>query len=312
MKNIKKIIAIVIGYLIIMNCMPVYASINFDKTTSSDEQEMINKREEYADEVNDILLSYALEAEEIAPIDGDYINFDKMVKFYYNVDLLKKDAVTHDIMKIEIKDKEYDYSLPVIFDDATVMMDIRIEKPLTEEEYELYDEELIEFYENRVGTWVVKSKSVYGGVDDYKADIEKLLKKNNITDCYVYCLADFTYSVNMAAIICTDNPDDTRFIVLDQMLNAEDMELDRETLYTLDEMKNFAARENELLEEMIAQEGDDGPYFGGGLSDTSTTHQSYNAKIIIIASVAGAVLLATVVTIVCVVNKKRKAKNIES
>lgn len=311
MKNIRRIIAIVIGCLTIMNCIPAYASINFDKTVSSDEQELMKKSEEYAAAVNDLLLSYALEGEEIAPIDGDYIDFDKLVKFYYGVDLLKKDAVTRDIMETEIKDKEYDYSLPVIFNDTTVMMDIRIEEPLSEEEYELYDDELIDFYENRVGTWVVKSKSIYDGVDDYKADIEKLLRKNDITDCTVYCLAGFTYSVNMTAVVCTDNPDDTRFIVLEQTFNEENMELDRETLYTLDEMKNFAAKENELLEEMIAQQGDDGPYFYGGLLNDSVNLLS-DTKIIIIVSAAGAVVLATIVITVCVINKRKKAKNIES
>lgn len=62
---------------------------------------------------------------------------------------------------------------------------------------------------------------------------------------------------------------------------------------------------------MLAQLDGEGPYFGGGLSDTSA-HQPYNTKIIIIASVAGIVLLATVVSVVCVVNKRKKTRITES
>lgn len=310
MKNIKKIMAVVIGCLIIMNCIPAYASINFDKATSSDVQEMMNKREEYADYANEMLLSNEIE-KEIAPIDGDYIDLEQMIKVYCNVDLLNYDVITNNTMNEILKDKEYVYSLPVTIDTVTVLMELQIEPPLSEEEYENYDEERIAFYENRVGTWSVQKTTAYDGVEHRISDVEKVLKENGITDCDVYFIGALTRSVNLAAVVCTDNPDDTRFIVVNQMGNEEDMELDKETLYTLDEMQNFSAKENELLKDMLAQLDGEGPYFGGGLSDTSA-HQPYNTKIIIIASVAGIVLLATVVSVVCVVNKRKKTRITES
>ena len=310
----KKIFVMIITVIIMLNCISVYAYASeyfYDESINSDIQEIENRADYIVHEVNVIL-----EKEDKNPIENKDIDYSKIVKISSATGLFDNEKIDENIISEEIKKNNYNYSLPVNCDGITILLTINKGTPLTEKEYEIYTQEDIEFYESQIGEWVIPSIDILPDSVDYKAEIENTLKKNNIDSSKVYIISGISPSIHLAAVICTDN--DIQFKVLEQFEPMDKdnekgyIPFDKNALYSYDEVKTVVDKENEEYQKLQELYGDEEMIIGDGLPYSSQTDKTLENKILILSIVSGVAVVAIAVTVVCVVNKKKKAKNIES
>ena len=305
----KKIIAVLIACLILLNCMPVYASVGTNTLIDSETvDETIKEREDFIiKSVNKVLES---EDKEKLSSDDD-IDYNKIIREFYCPDLFSDGEITKEKMREYTKDQEFSYVLPVNCNDMSVVGKLRIRKPLTKEKLEKYSEDMIEYYQSEEGKWYFSEIGSQPSLVDYKDTVIKVLEKNNIENSDVYFISGISRHIDIAALICTDNPDDARFLVLEQYgvktgecdyLDYQVM-LDINTLYTYDEIKAIVDADLAELESIP-----DGEFGTPGIVTQTSTPKTDNSKTIIISSVAGVAVLAIAVAAICIAKKKKTEK----
>ncbi len=311
MKN--KIISILIACLILLNCTPVFADTGTNIIVGSETiDETVLERKDYIfDYISDLF-----ESEKEIHIDNNDVDYSKMIRKFIGLDIFEGNELTKSKMKEYTENQKTFYLLPVQHDGVTVISTLQIREPLSDETKEKISSENLEFYENQTGKWYISFAEIRPrAVDYYKDIVEKALVKNNIENSEVYFVGGVCSHIGLAAIICNDNPDDTRVLVLEQYeaetgaidkADAFDSQiiLDKDTLYTYDEIKAIVDEDkenrNSFTEESVGYIGSPTP--------TSDAPAADNNKIIIISAISGAAALAIAVAAICIVKKKKSTK----
>ena len=311
MKN--KIIAILTTCLILLNCSPVLANGNNIIVGSETIDKTIFEQEDYiVDYVNDMLGEY-----DKSNIEKTDIDYSKIIREFVGVDIFQDDVLTDNKMQEYTANQDVYYVLPVQYDGATVLSTLKIGEPLDDETKKTMSNEDVEFYENRIGEWYICFSNVRPRiVDNYKDIVDRVLEKNNIQNSKVYFIGSPCSHIDLAAVICNENPDDTRVLVLEQYhtecgyieksdaLDGQVL-LEKETLYTYDDIKTLVDADKEAVSKL--PEGSMG-YLGVPLESSETTTLTDNNKIIIISAVAGAAVLAIAIAAICIAKKKKAEK----
>lgn len=296
MKN--KIISLLLMILIMINCISAYANEGVVYSESAKEIEEIKAREEYfIKSTNSTIISEGMDE-----IDENNIDYSKITKIYAGMySIMDCDKLNNEMIQDCVESADSFYYIPVENNGKTALLNVQIRKPITDDNVkELLSDEEIEKYQKSVGEWNLSVVSIYDYEIDYKAEVDKVLKENNISDATVYFLGGISNTIDLVAVICTDNPDDTRFKILEQFDSKTEGDggstLDKNILHTFDEIKAVTATEKVQLN----------PDY-----DTSSGVSSFptdNSKIIIISAVSGVAVFAIVIASICIVKKKKKDK----
>ncbi|MDE6863072.1 MAG: hypothetical protein K2J41_01650, partial [Eubacterium sp.] len=250
-------------------------------------------------------------------IEKSDIDFSKMIREFVGLDVFQDDELTDSKMQEYTANQKIYYQLPVQHEGATVLSVLQIGEALDDEAKKDLSAEDIEFYENETGKWIISfSDARLRIVDNYKDIVERALEKNNIQNSKVYFVGAPCSHIDLAAVICNDNPEDTRVMVLEQYHSEcgfidESKALDgqilfeKDALYTYDEIKAIVDADKEASANL--PEGSVG-YMGVPLQTSVTTPTTDNSKIIIISAVSGAAVLAAAIAAVCIVKKKKAVK----
>ena len=307
MKN--KIFAVLTACLILLNCTPVFANTIVGSETVD---ETVVEREDYIlNSVNSML-----EIEFKNSINSNDIDYNKMIRRFHFTNLFESEGLNQSQMKEYTENQDVVYLLPIPCDDVTALSTLEIRKPLTDEDKKHLSEDDIEFVQEQVGKWFISVKGIRPGNIDYKNTVETVLEKNNIKNSEVYFVGGICSHISLAAIICNDNPEDTRILVLEQY-GAEtgtleetfdyQVILEKDKLYTYDEIKTIVDADKEVYEN-IPEDSIGGIGAPVQTSVDATAPANDNNKIIIISVVSGAVVLAVAIAAVCVIKKKKTAK----
>ena len=297
MKN--KVIAIVIASFILLNCTPVFANTIENTNIFVDApsvEEIIKLEKTIIYEVNS-----TFESENIH-IDSNNIDYDKIITLYTDVELYKSGKPNNEQMQEAIKKSNVVHYLPIEYNEKTIMVCFQKGEELTEESKEKLSLDTIENLEKNIGKWHIASLGIQSQIIDYKEEIQKTLKENNIENSHIYFVTELTQNITMGALICSDNNDNTQFKILRQFESKTEGDggstLDKNVLHSYEEIKAFADSESEIF-----QTDYDGAWGATATSD--------NSKIIIISAVSGVAVLAITIAAVCIVKKKKNTKAID-
>ena len=297
MKN--KVIAIVIASFILLNCTPVFANTIENTNIFVDApsvEEIIKLEKTIIYEVNS-----TFESENIH-IDSNNIDYDKIITLYTDVELYKSEKPNNEQMQEAIKKSNVVHYLPIEYNEKTIMVCFQKGEELTEESKEKLSLDTIENLEKNIGKWHIASLGIQSQIIDYKEEIQKTLKENNIENSHIYFVTELTQNITMGALICSDNNDNTQFKILRQFESKTEGDggstLDKNVLHSYEEIKAFADSESEIF-----QTDYDGAWGATATSD--------NSKIIIISAVSGVAVLAIAIAAVCIIKKKKNAKAID-
>lgn len=273
----SKVIAFLAIGVILITSTPIYASTNVNSNIIVDADSIEDIKvleEEFVDEINSTLLSNDTH------ISGNDIDYNKMITLYTDIELYKNGKPDNARMQEAIKDSKYVYYLPIDYNEKSILVCIQKDKD-TEK-------------------WHIASMGFQSVYIDYKGEVEKLLKANNIENSYVYFVNDLTDSITMGALICSDDSDNVWFKILKQFESKTNDDggstLDKNCLYSYENIKKIADSEIEAYR--------DG--FDGAWSNISILTD--NSKIIIISAVAGAAVLAIAIAAICIAKKKKAEK----
>lgn len=303
MKN--KIISLLLMMLIIINCIPVYASNGIVYSESAKEIEEIKAREKYfIEDTNSTIITEGMEE-----IDENSIDYSKITKIYAGMySIMDYDELNNKTMQDCVESADSFYYIPITNNGKTALLNVQIRKPITESAKEILTDEEIEKFQETVGEWNLPVISIYDYEIDYKAEVDKVLKDNNISNGTAYFLGGISNTLDLVAVICTDNPDDTRFQILEQFESKTEGDggstLDKNVLYTFDEIKAFVSNEHETK-----NINSDGEILDDGVLGHTPTPD--NNKIIIISAVSGVAVLAAAIAAVCIIKKKKNAKTVD-
>ena len=301
MKN--KAISLLLMMLIMINCIPVYAGNGIVYSESAKEIEEIKAREKYfIEDTNSTIITEGMEE-----IDENSIDYSKITKIYAGMySIMDCDELNNKTMQDCVESADSFYYIPVTNNDKTALLNVQIRKPITESAKEILTDEEIEKFQKTVGEWNLSVISIYDYEIDYKAEVDKVLRENNISDGTAYFLGGISKTIDLVAVICTDNPDDTRFKILEQFDSKTEGDggstLDKNALYTFDEIKAVTNTEKENVQL--------NPDYDTALGISSVPTPDNN-KIIIISTVSGVAVLAAAIAAVCIVKKKKNAKAID-
>lgn len=308
MKN--KIIALIVMCLMFANCIPAFANTDVNSNTivgTENIDEIKYKEEEFIESFNQTISSESMDK-------IDKLNYDKAVRLY-QADILQYDELTNEIMQESIKDAISFYYIPIFSNGKTGALNIQQRLPLTDDVRENLTQEEIEKYEASIGEWHNPVIDFYDYTFDYKGEIEKALEENHIENANVYIVCAISQSITTVAVICTDNPDDTKIKILEQFDQTEDglsgSPLDKNVLHTLDEIKEVVSQETPVADdEDAAAVSNDIQLLDTDLNVSDEDNEKGNT-LLIISIVSGVAVVAIAVAVICVIRKK-KAKNIES
>lgn len=301
MKN--KVIAIIIACLIMLNCIPAYASTNYIAGTDA-VNEIKEIEEAIIDEIN-----YTLSSEDVRQFSIEDIDYNKIVTLYKTDQMFLNDYINDEKMQDYVSDNDYSFIIPLYDNDKTVLVSLIKVKPITDEERVSLPAEMLESIESTVGQWIVGSVAVKEGVIDYRADLEKALVENDINNCNVY-FTNCCVFVELIAVICDTDSDRTMIKILKQHDGIGEMKselLDIDVLHSYDEMKAFV--ESTIVESSDSEEM---KYMGMGVSNSSQTEEPTNNTVLVISIISGVAIVAIAVITVLAIRKKKKIKNIES
>lgn len=308
MKN--KIIALIVMCLMLTNCIPAFAGTNVSSNTivgTENIDEIKYKEAEFIDYINGHLTSENME-------NITEINYDDAVKLYL-ADILQYDELTNEIMQECTKDVNCFYYVPIFSNGKTAAMNIQQRLPLTDDVKVSLTQEEIEKYEAGIGEWYAVGTEIYSYTFDYKSEIEKSLEKNHIENANVYIVCAISRVITTVAVICTDNPDDTKIKILEQFDQTEDglsgSPLDKNVLHTFDEIKEVVSQETPIADDQdAAAVSNDIQLLDTDLNVSNEDNEKGNT-LLIVSVVSGVAVIAIAVTVICIIIKK-KAKNIES
>lgn len=295
MKN--KIIAILTACLILLNCTPVFANTFAGDDTVSEIKEA---EKSIVQIVNDIASS-----EDFKQCSIDDIDYNKIYKVYLGMSkAFENSEMNNEIMQNCLKNEIYAYYVPVYDDVQTSLVTVVKNEELTDEEKDLFPDKEIEKYEASIGKWEASSIEIIKEIRDYKGDVEKTLTDNNIENANVYLLGAISSDIRLAAVICTDNPADTKIKILEQFESEKEnvgSKLDKNVLYSYDEIKAIVDEDREARKDFPED-----AVGGVGAPAATSAPTVDNNKIIIISVVSGVAVLAIAVTAFCIVKKKKK------
>lgn len=311
MKN--KLIAVLVICLVLINCIPVLANTIQNTIIGSEAvDETVVEREDYI--LNSI--NSMLEIEGKNAVDGNDIDYNKIIRKFRLSNLFEGKQLNKNQMKEFTKNQDIIYMLPIHCDDVTALSTLEIRKPLTEEDKKILSEEDIEFVQEQVGKWFISVKGIRPGNIDYKNTVETVLEKNNIQNSEVYFVEGICNHISLAAVICSDVPDDTRILVLEQY-GAEtgtleetfdyQVILEKDKLYTYEEIKAIVDADIEAKKDFPEDSvGGVGAPIQTSVDAAAPTTD--NNKIITISAVSGVAVLAIAIAAVCIVKKKKHTK----
>ncbi len=301
MKN--KIIAILTVCLIILNCTPVFAN-----TFSGDDT--VNEIKEAEDGIL-VFANDVVPIDDTKQYDGSDIDYSKIYKVYPGMSkIFENTEMNNEIMQNSLKNEIYLYEVPIYENGKTILITVTKNEKLTDETRKLFSEEEIKKYESTVGKWDASSGGIGDEIIDYKGDIEQALNDNNIENANIYLLGAICHNISLAAVICTDNPADTKIKILEQFESEKEnvgSKLDKNVLYSYDEIKVIVDADKEARKDVPA---DSVGGFGAPVqtSTNSAAPATDNNKIIIITAISGAAVLAIAVAAICIVKKKKNTK----
>lgn len=311
MKN--KLITVLVICLVLINCIPVLANTIQNTIIGSETvDKTVVEREEYIlDSINSML-----EIEGKNAIDSSDIDYSKMIRRFHFSNLFEGEKLNKNQMKEYTENQDVVYMLPISCDDVTALSTLEIRKPLTEEDKKNLSEDDIEFVQEQVGKWFISVKGIRPGNIDYKNTVETVLEKNNIENSEVYFVGGICSHISLAAVICSDVPDDTRILVLEQY-GAEtgtleetfdyQVILEKDKLYTYDEIKAIVDADIEAQKD-ISEDSVGGAGAPIQTSVDTAAPTPDNNKIIIISAVSGVAVLAIAIAAICIVKKKKHIK----
>lgn len=307
----NKIIALIVMCLIFANCIPAFANTDINSNTivgTENIDEIKYKEDEFIDYINGHLTSENME-------NITDINYNDAVKLYL-ADILQYDELTNETMQECTKDANCFYYVPIFSNGKTAAINIQQRLPLTDDVKEDLTQEDINKYEAGMWEWYAVGTDIYSYTFDYKGEIEKALEENHIENANVYIVCAISQSITTVAVICTDNPDDTKIKILEQFDQTEDglsgSPLDKNVLHTLDEIKEVVSQETPVADdEDAAAVSNDIQLLDTDLNVSDEDSEKGNT-LLIISIVSGVALLAIAVAVICVIRKKKNAKNIES
>ncbi len=294
MKN--KIIAILIASFILLNCTPVFANTieNMNIFVDAPSVEEIGKLEKTI--INEVNSTF--ESENIH-IDSNNIDYNKIITLYTDIELYKNGKPNNEQMQEAIMKSNVVHYLPIEYNEKTIMVCFQKGEELTEESKEKLSLDTIENLEKNIGKWHIASLGIQSQIIDYKEEIQKTLKENNIENSHIYFVTELTQNITMGALICSDNNDNTQFKILRQFESKTEGDggstLDKNVLHSYEEIKAIADSESEIFQ----------TDYDGTWGATPTTD---NNKIIIISAVSGVAVLAVAIAAVCIVKKKKHTK----
>lgn len=313
MKN--KVIAFLLVCLFLLNSTTVLANTNSNIIVGTDEiEETIVERENYIlDFVNNML-----QTENIGDIESGDIDYNKALREFYIPNIFYDKKLSKDILKDYTKNMETVYSLPIYCNGRTVLLTLEIRKPLSDKDKEMWNDEQIGRLQEQVGKWYISVSEVRQNIVDYKSTIENALVKNKIENAEVYLVTGFCRHIDKIAVICSDVPDDTRILVLEQY-GAEtgtleetfdyQVILEKDKLYTYEEIKAIVDADIEAQKD-IPEDSVGGVGAPIQTSVDTAAPTSDNSKIII-SAVSGVAVLAIAIAAVCIIKKKKNAKAID-
>lgn len=273
----SKVIAFLAIGVILITSTPIYASTNVNSNIIVDADSIEDIKvleEEFVDEINSTLLS------DDTHISSNDIDYNKMITLYTDIELYKNGKPDNAKMQEAIKDSKYVYYLPIDYNEKTILVCLQKDE--------------------NTGKWHIASMGLQSDFIDYKGEVEKVLKENNIKNTHVYFVNELTDNITMGALICSDDSDNVWFKILKQFESKTKGDggstLDKDSLYSYENIKEIADSEIEAYR--------DG--FDGAWSNTSILTD--NNKIIIISAVAGVTVLAIAVVAICIAKKKKTEK----
>lgn len=297
MKN--KIIAIFAVCLILLNCTTAFANTFAGDDTVN---EIKDAEENIIQFVNDIVLT-----EDFKQCSVDDIDYSKIYKVYLGMSkVFENSEMNNEIMQNCLKNENYAYYVPFYDNGKTSLATVVKNQELTDDVKAIFPDEEIQKYEASIGKWDTSSVGIIEEIRDYKGDLEKILKDNNIENANVYLLGAISSNIRLAAVICTDNPNDTKIKIIEQFESEnEDVgsKLDKNVLYSYDEIKAVVDADKEAQEDFP-----DDAVGGVGISAQTSTPTTNNSKIIIISAVAGVAVLAIAAAAICIAKKKKTEK----
>lgn len=308
MKN--KIIVVLMLFLILSSSNIVFANTETNTIVGSEtiDKTVVDREDYILNSINSLL-----EIEGKRTIDGNDIDYNKMVRKFCVSNLFEGKEINNSQMKEFTENQEVVYMLPIHCDDVTALSTLEIRKPLTDEDKKLFSEEEIDFLQEQAGKWYISVQGIRPTMIDYKNTVEKVLEKNNIENSEVYLVGGVCSHISLAAVICNENPEDTRILVLEQY-GAEtgtleetfdyQVILEKDRLYTYDEIKAIVDEEKKAYEN-IPEDSIGGIGAPVQTSVDTTAPANDNSKIIIISAVSGVAVLAIVIAAICIVRKKR-------
>lgn len=302
----KKIMAAIISALIILNCIPVYANTNIfvgDDTV----REVKDAENGMVDFVNSIVLS-----EGMGYVDIDDIDYSKSVKFYY-AKILEQNELNDEIMQSCTDNYDYFYYVPFYNNGKTAVATVQQNIPLIDEVKSNMSAEEIEEYNSELWQWHTSGVSICDEIFDYRGEVEKALEENNIENAKVYFVAGISQTIISAAVICTDNPNDTKIKILNQFEHKTEGDggspLDKNVLHTLDEIKEVVSQEKSVGDDAGAASYDT-ELLDVDLKVSGEDNEKGNT-LMIISIISGVGIVAIAAAVIIAIRKKKKAKNIE-
>ena len=301
MKN--KIIAIFILCLILLNCTPVFAN-----TFSGDDtvNEIRDAEENIVQFVNDIAPTGDFKQCSI-----DDIDYSKIYKVYLGMSkVFENNEINNEIMQNCLTNEIYAYYVPFYDNGKTSLATVVKNQELTDDVKAIFPDEEIQKYEATIGKWETSSVGIIEEIRDYKGDVEKALSDNNINNANVYFLGAICSNIRLVAVICTDNPADTKIKILEQFESEQEnvgSKLDKNMLYSYDEIKTIVDADQESQKDFPEDSvGGAGAPIQTSVDTAAPTTD--NNKIIIISAISGVAVLAIAIAAVCIVKKKKHTK----
>ena len=301
MKN--KIAVILITISIMLNCIPVFAN-TFDGYNTVNE---IKEAEE----------SILVFANDVVPIDdtkkydSNDIDYSKICKIYPGMGkVFENIEINNEIIQNTLKNERYIYNVPIYEEGKTILITIMKNEELTDDARKVFSDEKIKEYEASVGKWDASSGGIGDQIIDYKGDVEKALSDNNINNANVYFLGAICSNIRLVAVICTDNPADTKIKILEQFESEQEnvgSKLDKNMLYSYDEIKAIVDADIEAQKDFPEDSvGGVGAPIQTSVDAAAPTTD--NNKIIIISTISGVAVLAIAIAAICIVKKKKHTK----
>lgn len=298
----KKIITICgVICILLCNTIPAYAAPDTDLN-----ENLILETYKEIEEIKDIEaenledINSTLTAEGMLPIEKGDIDYNKAIRVYAGMSsILNSDELSNKELLSCLENSDYFYYIPISNNGKTMLLNVQRRGELTEEGRNILDDEQISAFEKKIGEWIIPVMSIYDYTIDYKAEVETVMKENNINNAYVYYLGGISKAIDLAAAICPVESENVEFKILKQFEQQTQDDggsnLDQNILHSFYDIKDVASKDIPL---------------GFGESGASG-NVSWQVSKELMISVIGIVLIATVVITVLVIRKKKKTKNME-